>query len=271
MKAVRTRCHVYALGLIPFATARSIQEAFALQISLAERPPTLLLLEHPHIFTFGRRADADNLLWSPDELEAHGVTLHWTDRGGDVTYHGPGQLVGYPLLPLGSLYAEGRIPQADYVGYIRKLETMLVRSLDQLSVHAVLLPGLTGAWIPPDEEAHEGDRDSRNPSGHKKIASIGVKVDSHGISRHGFALNVAPDMSFWKGIVACGLADYEAVSIAELIQPSPSMSQVADVVKRAFADLFKYEMVDVHDDPLLGRLISENSGTTGTHTTAPAS
>jgi lipoate-protein ligase B len=210
------------------------------------------------------------LLWSPDELEARGVTVHWTDRGGDVTYHGPGQLVGYPLLPLGSLNAEGRIPQSDYVGYIRKLETILMRSLDQLGVKAMALPGLTGAWIPQDEAPQEEDHKSWGPHGHRKIASIGVKVDSDGISRHGFALNVSPDMSYWKGIVACGLADYEAISMAELIQPPPTMSQVADVVKRTFADRFKYEIVEVHDDPVLDQLLSENTETTGSQTTALA-
>ena len=112
-------CQVHQLGLVGYRQARQLQEQLAAEIADARRPPTLLLLEHPHTFTFGRRGKPENLLWSGAELEAQGVELLWSDRGGDITYHGPGQLVGYPLLPLGALNRRGRLPQADYLGYLR--------------------------------------------------------------------------------------------------------------------------------------------------------
>ena len=120
----RPICEVHTFGLIEYQEAWDLQDQFAAEIAAGERPPTLLLLEHPHTYTFGRRGDAANLVWGENELRQRGISVHWVDRGGDVTYHGPGQLVGYPLLPLGRPSpltplpgGEGnRIPRADYVG-----------------------------------------------------------------------------------------------------------------------------------------------------------
>lgn len=262
MNAADLPCQAHWLGLLAFSTARSLQEALARQISRGERAPTLLLLEHPHTFTFGRSADVSNLLWTPEELKAHGVSVHWTDRGGDVTYHGPGQLVGYPLLPLGSLNAAGRIPQADYVGYMRKLETTLVYTLEQFGIKAVLLSGLTGAWVPMAEAYDHTDHEPLDPPRHEKIASMGVKVDAQGISRHGFSLNVSPDMSYWEGIIACGLADHHAISIAELMQPPPSMREVAQAVMRSFGGVFNYDTQEMHEDPFLDQFIAADPAAT---------
>ena len=125
------------LGLIEYKKAWKLQDQYAAEIAAGTRPPTLLLLEHPHVYTFGRRGQAENLLWNESELKDKDVAVHWVDRGGDVTYHGPGQLVGYPLIPLSplgvrrlpTLEAQSqetlesvRLPDADYVGYVRKLE-----------------------------------------------------------------------------------------------------------------------------------------------------
>ncbi len=96
-------CHVHDLGLMDYQPAWDLQNRLAAEIARSERPPTLLLLEHPHTYTFGRRGQAENLLWDENQLKARGVSVHWVDRGGDVTYHGPGQLVGYPLVPLGQI------------------------------------------------------------------------------------------------------------------------------------------------------------------------
>src|SRR5512136_1964780 len=119
------RGEVLDLGLIEYEQARRLQEEYAGEIAAGRRQPTLLLLEHPHVYTFGRKGHAENLLFEEPELRQRGIAVHWVDRGGDVTYHGPGQLVGYPLIPLTpvplSLEKEERIPQADYVGYVRKL------------------------------------------------------------------------------------------------------------------------------------------------------
>src|SRR5512146_3031607 len=119
-------CEVLDLGLIEYEQAWKLQDDYAREIGEGKRPPTLLLLEHPHVYTFGRRGKQENLLWGESQLQEKGIAIHWVDRGGDVTYHGPGQLVGYPLLPLTPLPSlqgagdkgKGRIPQADYVGYV---------------------------------------------------------------------------------------------------------------------------------------------------------
>src|SRR6185503_12666213 len=144
---------VLDLGLIEYEQAWKLQDQYAAEIAEGKRSPTLLLLEHPHVYTFGRRGKQENLLWGESQLKEKGIAIHWVDRGGDVTYHGPGQLVGYPLihltptpLPLG----EGRIPQADYVGYVRKLEETLIVALARLGLAAGQRSGLTGVWIQAD-------------------------------------------------------------------------------------------------------------------------
>ena len=229
-KATHPTCLVHCLGLIDYEQAWRLQEALAAQIGAGARPPTLLLLEHPHTYTFGRRGRAENLLWDDHELARRGVQVYWVDRGGDVTYHGPGQLVGYPLLPLGpaqaSKAAAERLPQADYLGYLRKLEWMLIAALQELGVTAGQLPGLTGVWSPAGA----------------KLAAIGVKVDARGISRHGFALNVNPDMSYWEGIIGCGLHDTPSTSLAELLGTAPPMERVNQAIVRSFGEIFEYEM-----------------------------
>jgi lipoate-protein ligase B len=138
---------VLDLGLIEYERAWKLQDEYARKITEGKRSPTLLLLEHPHVYTFGRRGKQENLLWGESQLKEKGIAIHWVDRGGDVTYHGPGQLVGYPLLPLGQVSAENRIPQTDYVGYVRKLEKTLIVALARLGLAAGQRPGLTGVWI----------------------------------------------------------------------------------------------------------------------------
>ena len=223
-------CLVHWLETIDYEQAWRLQEALAGEIGGGDRPPTLLLLEHPHTFTFGRRGQAENLLWDADQLSQRGVSVHWGDRGGDVTYHGPGQLVGYPLLPLasGGMSAQpGHPPQIDYIGYLRWLEAMLIAALRELGVAGERLPGLTGVWAQP---------------GPAKLASIGVKVDARGVSRHGFALNVDPDMTYWQGIVGCGLVGHRVGRLSDLLPAAPTMQAVQDAVVAAFGGVFGYQM-----------------------------
>lgn len=230
------------LGLIEYERAWKLQEEYAREIAEGKRPPTLLLLEHPHVYTFGRRGKQENLLWGESQLREKGIAIHWVDRGGDVTYHGPGQLVGYPLLPLGQVNAENKIPQPDYVGYVRKLEKTLIVALARLGLAAGQRPGLTGVWIQADVHSRCPrckPEDRQKPA---KIAAIGVKVDSRGISRHGFALNVNPDMEYWDGIIACGLQDEPVVSLADLFPEPPSMEQVKQNVVAAFREVFPDEL-----------------------------
>ena len=240
-------CQVFRLGVIEYQKAWHLQNQLAAQIATGEQPPTLLLLEHSHVYTFGSRGQAEHLLWEQAKLQEQQVDVHWVDRGGDVTYHGPGQLVGYPLIPLGqvSLDAEtgkSRIPQADYVGYLRKLEAVLITALAGLGLPAGQVAGQTGVWVQPDVAsrcAHCPPELKQAPS---KIASIGVKVDSRGVSRHGFAFNVAPDMSYWKGIIACGLDNQNQISLEYLLDPVPGMERVIDEVVKAFGATFGFEM-----------------------------
>jgi lipoyl(octanoyl) transferase len=231
------------LGLIEYETSWKLQEQYAAEIAEGKRSPTLLLLEHPHVYTFGRRGKQENLLWGESQLKEKGIAIHWVDRGGDVTYHGPGQLVGYPLLPLGGLQSQEtlqslRIPDADYVGYVRKLEKMLISTLANLGIVAGQRQGLTGVWVQADVYSRCTrckPEDRKKPA---KIAAIGVKVDARGVSRHGFALNVNPDMDYWDGIIACGLQDEPIVSLADLLPAPPAMERVKAEVVKAFDEAF---------------------------------
>ena len=225
------------LGLIDYETAWKLQDEYAAEIAEGKRPPTLLLLEHPHVYTFGRKGNSDNLLWNEDQLKEKGISTYWVDRGGDVTYHGPGQLVGYPLIPLGKLNQDNRLPDSDYVGYVRRLEEMLIGVLMQYGIGAGQRPGKTGVWIQADVHSrciHCKPEDRQKPA---KIAAIGVKVDAKGVTRHGFALNVNPDMEYWDGIIPCGLPE-PVVSLADLLDPVPSMQDVKEKVKNSFIQIF---------------------------------
>ena len=257
------------LGLIEYESAWKLQDEYAREIAEGTRPPTLLLLEHPHVYTFGRRGKQENLLWGEAKLKEMGIAIHWVDRGGDVTYHGPGQLVGYPLIPLmplrphrsselssssGSVSAQASnstlemmrpvrsVPDADYVGYIRKLEQTIIIALANLGVAAGQRPGLTGVWVQADVYSRCTrckPEDRKKPA---KIAAIGVKVDARGVTRHGFALNVNPDMEYWDGIIACGLQDEPVVSLADLFESPPTMDRIKQEVVKAFEEVFNGDL-----------------------------
>lgn len=239
------------LGLIDYESAWKLQDQYATEIAEGKRKPTLLLLEHPHVYTFGRKGNAENLLWNETQLKEKGVTTFWVDRGGDVTYHGPGQLVGYPLIPLGKLRPDRfseessssedeliKPVRSDYVGYIRNLEKMLIGVLMQYGIASGQIKGKTGVWVQADVHSkcvRCKPEDKQKPA---KIAAIGVKVDANGISRHGFALNVNPDMEYWDGIIPCGLPE-PVVSLADLLMSPPDMADVKEKVKSAFQDVFE--------------------------------
>ncbi len=247
---------VLDLGLIDYAPAWKLQDEYAAQIAAGTRPPTLLLLEHPHTFTFGRKGHAENLLWPPEELARRGVAVHWVDRGGDVTYHGPGQLVGYPLIPLepirpdrfssDSLGSEDSVEkpvrsQVDYVGYVRRLEKTLIAALARLGLVTGQLSGLTGVWVKADVWSRCPRCRPEDRAKPAKLAAIGVKVDAKGVTRHGFALNVNPDMEYWDGIVACGLADEPVAALSDLLSPVPTMERVKAEVSAAFRAGFELD------------------------------
>ena len=207
------------LGRVGYLDAWDLQRRLVAERQAGTGRDTLLLLEHPPVYTLGKRAHADHVLLSAAELAARGIELVEVDRGGDVTYHGPGQLVGYPVLALAGVRS--------VVDYVRGLEEVLLRALGHLGVDARRVPDYTGVWV-----------------GEEKIAAIGVRVASGGITSHGFALNVAPALEDFAGIVPCGITDRGVCSLAGL-GVTDDLAWVGDLVAQAFAEVFAATLVDV--------------------------
>ena len=208
-------CRLLELGRVPYARALELQSVVAAQRKLGQVPDHLLLLEHPHVITLGRNGRMANLLASSEVLERSGVTFHSTDRGGDITYHGPGQLVGYPILDLGDW-------KRDVVAYVRAIEQVLVDTLEEFGIAAGRLPGCTGVWV-------DG----------AKIAAIGVHL-SRWVTSHGFALNVNTDLSYFQYIVPCGLTK-PVTSMAQL-GVQTTLEEVSQRLAAHFARVFDCEM-----------------------------
>ena len=179
------------LGSVPYQQAWDRQRSLVEEVRGGDAPDTLLLLEHPHVFTLGRKGVEEHVLWDAGERRRRDVELVWSDRGGDATYHGPGQLVGYPILDLA---ANG----LDLLDYLRRLEGSLIAYLATLAISGAAVPGLTGVWV-----------------GDAKVAAIGVKFNG-GVVSHGFALNLTTDLDYFEGIVPCGIADKKATSVEAL-------------------------------------------------------
>jgi len=197
------------------------EEAFALQRALVEKrkqgliPDQLLIVEHPHVITLGRNGRVEHLLAGPDVMRRAGISFHHTDRGGDITYHGPGQVVGYPILDL-------REWQRDVAAYVRSVEQVLIDTLAEFDIRAGRVAGATGAWV-------DG----------KKIAAIGVHI-SRWVTSHGFALNHTTDLSYFQYIVPCGLSR-PVTSMAEL-GCRAGREQVVEALARNFSRIFEREM-----------------------------
>jgi len=221
---VTERLRVRWLGRVPYREALALQRALHASAGDARgsgavpRDDYLLLLEHPHVYTLGRQADMAHLLVPPADV---GADLEPADRGGDVTYHGPGQLVGYPIVTL----PEWRDGLRDVVQYVRRLEAVLIAVLADLGVEAGVEKGLTGVWAPTPSGAVE------------KIAAIGVKV-SRGRTMHGFALNVDPDLAMFGHIVPCGIRDRGVTSMTRILGRPVDMRTVVDTVVARFVDEF---------------------------------
>ncbi len=205
---------VTRLGQVEYARALDLQADLVRRRAAGEIPDQLLLLEHPHVVTLGSSAHRDHVLASDVQLRERGIELFETGRGGDVTYHGPGQLVGYPILRLGP----GR---RDLHRYLRDLEEVLIRALAAFGVLAGRAQGLTGVWT-------EG----------RKIAAIGIRVSSGWVTSHGFALNVEPDLDYFANIIPCGIHGREVTSLAECVGGRVPMAAVEDDVVSAFAEVF---------------------------------
>jgi lipoyl(octanoyl) transferase len=216
-------CDVLLLGRCDYQEVWDEQKRLAHQRFEGEIPDTLLLLEHPPTLTLGRAAHAEHLLASPETLQAEGVTVLESDRGGDITYHGVGQLVGYPLL---NLQCPPHRP--DLHLYLRNIEEVLIRTLAEFDVEAERFPGYTGVWV---------GRDTPRP---RKIAAIGVKV-SRWVTMHGFALNVHPDLSHFDWIVPCGIREYGVTSLSKELGQEITLEAVIPHVIRRFGEVFGLE------------------------------
>jgi len=180
----------------------------------AEIPDTLVLLEHPPVYTAGRRSDPAHILWTEEGMRAAGAELHWVDRGGSVTFHGPGQLVGYPIIDLGT--------RPDVVRYLRRLEDVVVRACADVGVDGLTRdPEATGVWA--------GDR---------KVCAIGVRVKRARVTLHGFALNCTTDLSWFDAIVPCGLEGRTVASLTELTGHEVTVNDMAPLITKRFEEVF---------------------------------
>lgn len=201
------------LGLIPYQEAWEYQKKVHQEVVRGERPPTLLLLEHPRVITLGRKATGENLLFPENWYRENGFELYWVERGGDVTYHGPGQLVGYPIFPVGR----------EVRRFLRQIEEAMVKVAASYGIEAYPSPGYAGVWV-----------------GEDKLCAIGVAV-KEGVSFHGFALNVNTDLNDFSVIVPCGLKGKGVASLAKLLGRKVPMEEAKNRAAQAFAEVFQMD------------------------------
>jgi lipoyl(octanoyl) transferase len=218
MSRSRLRVKACWLGRVPYREAWDLQAELVGALRAGGGEDTLLLLEHPHVFTMGKAASAEHVLWDDDERRRRAVEVVWSDRGGEATYHGPGQLVGYPVLDLNHL--ELSIPE-----YLAKLEASLISYLRSLGIESEPgKPGLTGVW----------HRDL-------KLAAIGIKL-SRSVVSHGFALNLTTDLGYFDGIVPCGHAELRPTSVEALTGRRPPTQAAAQAYARNFEAEFGVDL-----------------------------
>ena len=206
---------VRRLGRIPYADALALQRSLVEDRRAGRVDDLLLLLEHPHVLTLGVRGDGgrSHILATADALDSRGIEVHETGRGGDITYHGPGQIVGYPIINL-------QPDRCDVHRYVRDLEEVLIRTASDYGVEARRVEGLTGVWV-----------------GREKLAAIGVRI-SRWVTSHGFALNVSPDLEYFNLIVPCGIADRSVTSLARLLGRPINRIEVEDRIAAHFGEVF---------------------------------
>jgi lipoyl(octanoyl) transferase len=201
-----------------YLAAWETQRALVKQRSSGAIGDTLMLVEHPHTYTLGRATKDGHILIGPEELARQGIAVVDSDRGGDITYHGPGQVVGYPILKLAR-------HGGDLMRYLRMLEETIIVVLAGYGVTGGRIAGLTGAWV-----------------GDEKIAAIGVKLSASGVTQHGFALNVTTDLRYFRQIIPCGIADKGVTSLERVLGSAPLRDEVERRVVAAFGEVFGVEM-----------------------------
>ncbi len=212
------RVGLVQLGVEPYGPMQELQNRLAERRQQGLIGDLLLLLEHTPVITLGRRADPSHILAPPEVLAREGIEVQQTERGGDVTYHGPGQLVGYPILHLPSY----NLGASDYM---HRLEEVIMRALADFGLATHRREGIIGVWV-----------------GENKIAALGVRI-KRGVTLHGFALNVNPDMRHWSFIIPCGITDGWVTSLAQELAQPPEMAEVRRRIAHHFAELFRVELV----------------------------
>jgi lipoyl(octanoyl) transferase len=215
-------CWVVQLGLIGYAPAYELQQRVVAARKAGAVPDVLLLCEHPHVITLGRNGKREHLRASDHLLKQMNVEFHVSDRGGDITYHGPGQLVGYPILNLSEI-------RRDVAWYVRGLEEAMIRATAELGIVSKCIPGLTGVWV---------DR----AGAPEKLAAIGVHL-SRWVTSHGFAYNISTDLRYFDLIVPCGIADKRATSLECLLGRSVKREEVAPRIQQHFGGVFGLDML----------------------------
>jgi lipoate-protein ligase B len=221
------------LGVIGYAEAYALQKRIVAARKAGGIEDVLLLCRHPHVITLGRSGKHENLLASEQVLRQKGVEFHVTDRGGDITYHGPGQIVGYPILNLGAI-------RRDVVWYVRTLEEAMIRATAELRIAAARVPGKTGIWV-------------RARNSEEKLAAIGVHI-SRWVTSHGFAYNVSTDLRYFELIVPCGITGGKATSLEKLLGRSVEEKEVALRIVKHLGELFALEIKEVSQKELLEKL-----------------
>lgn len=211
------RLAVRRLGTVPYAEGLELQAELVKRRRAGEIPDTLLLLQHPHVITLGTGTHEENILVSPEERARRGIELFPAGRGGDVTYHGPGQLVGYPIFDL-------KPDRCDLHRYLRDIEEALIGVLAGFGLEGRRREGMTGVWV-----------------GERKLAAIGVRVSSGWITSHGFALNVTTDLSFFDAIVPCGIREYGVGSLRTELGRDVPMEEAEDAAIGQFERIFGME------------------------------
>ena len=229
-------CVVVDLGLIHYAEACNLQRRLVAARKAEAIEDVLLLCEHPHVITLGRNAKRENLLATDRVLQQKNVEVHTTDRGGDITYHGPGQVVVYPILNLAAI-------RRDVGWYVRMLEETMIRTTGEYGFSAERESGKTGIWV--------ADRSQASPA--EKLGAIGVHL-SRWVTSHGFAYNVSTDLRYFDLIVPCGIPDRKATSLEKLTNCAVDKREVAASLVRHFAEIFGFDTTSITSTELLARL-----------------
>ena len=240
------KCLTVNLGLIGYAEAYALQKRIVAARKAEAIEDVLLLCEHPHVITQGRNGKREHLLVGEHVLRQKGVEFYETSRGGDITYHGPGQIVGYPILNLGEI-------RRDVVWYVRMLEEAMIRATAEFGITAGREPGKTGVWV---EFAEDGSSLATRHSPlatSEKLGAIGVHI-SRWVTSHGFAYNVSTDLRFFDLIVPCGIADRKATSLEKVLGRTVKESEVAPRIARHFGELFGLELKNNSKEELLRKL-----------------